>query len=189
VILRIGGVYNEDGHTVPIAQQIARIYERRFESYFFPGDPSAGQAFVHLDDLVDLVHKVIESRDRLGPYETLLVAEPDLVSYDDLQDIIGQEIHGKEWPTLQIPKLIAKAGAWTLQKLSGDGESFIKPWMIDHADDNYPVSSNRAYELLGWEPKRRLRNTIPEMIRRLRDNPRRWYESNGIPVPENLAAR
>jgi nucleoside-diphosphate-sugar epimerase len=67
VILRIGGVYNEDGHTVPIAQQIARIFEKRFESYFFPGDPSAGQAFVHLHDLVDLIHRVIESRDRLSP--------------------------------------------------------------------------------------------------------------------------
>src|SRR5688500_17341340 len=126
VILRISGVYNEDGYTPPIAQQIARIYERRFESYFFPGDPSAGQAFVHLDDLVDLIHRVIESRARLGPYEVLLVAEPDLVSYDELQDIIGEEIHGKEWPTIRIPKIIAKAGAWTLEKLSGDDDSFIK---------------------------------------------------------------
>lgn len=61
--------------------------------------------------------------------------------------------------------------------------------MIDHADDNYPVSSERAQELLGWEPKHRLRNTIPDMIRRLRDDPQRWYEANGIPVPENLKAR
>jgi len=189
VILRIGGVYNEDGHTVPIAQQIARIYEKRFESYFFPGDPSAGQAFVHLDDLVDLVHLVIENRDRLGPYETFLVAEPDLVSYDELQDIIGEEIHGEEWPTIRIPKLIAKAGAWTLEKLSNDDDTFIKPWMIDRADDNYPVSSERARDFLGWEPKRRLRNTIPDMIRRMRDNPQRWYEGNGIPVPEHFTAR
>jgi nucleoside-diphosphate-sugar epimerase len=189
VILRIGGVYNEDGHTVPIAQQIARIYERRFESYFFPGDPSAGQAFVHLDELVDLVHKVIDHRDKLGPYEVLLVAEPESVSYDELQDIIAEEIHGKEWPTIRIPKLIAKAGAWTLDKLSGDDESFIKPWMIDRADDNYPVSSERAHELLGWEPKHRLRTTIPDIIRRLREDPQHWYERNGIPVPENLTAR
>jgi nucleoside-diphosphate-sugar epimerase len=189
VILRIGGVYNEDGHTVPIAQQIARIYERRFESYFFPGDPSAGQAFVHLEDLVDLVHQVIENRSRLGPYEVLLVAEPDLVSYDELQDIIGEEIYGKEWPTFRIPKLVAKAGAWTLEKLSSDDDNFIKPWMIDHADDNYPVSSERAHELLGWTPKHRLRSTIPKMIERLRENPQRWYERNGIHVPQHLTAK
>jgi nucleoside-diphosphate-sugar epimerase len=188
MILRIGGVYNEDGHTVPIAQQIARIYEKRFESYFFPGDPSAGQAFVHLDDLVDLVYKVIENRARLKSYEVLLVAEPDMVSYDDLQDLIGQELHGEGWPTIRIPKIIAKAGAWTLEKLSQDDENFIKPWMIDHADDRYPVSVDRAEQLLGWKPKHRLRHTIPAMVQRLRENPERWYEENGIPIPEQLMA-
>jgi nucleoside-diphosphate-sugar epimerase len=39
VMLRISGVYNEDGHTVPIAQQIDRIASKQLESYFFPGDP------------------------------------------------------------------------------------------------------------------------------------------------------
>ena len=184
VILRIGGVYNEDGHTVPIAQQIARIYEKQFESYFFPGDPSAGQAFVHLDDLVDLVHRVIERRAQLDPYAVFLVAEPDLVTYDELQDIIGEEIHGKEWPTIRIPAIVAKMGAWAQEKLSGEDEAFIKPWMIDRADDNYPVSPARAQQLLGWAPRRRLRETIPEMIRRLKEDPAKWYSLNGIPAPE-----
>lgn len=189
VILRIGGVYNEDGHTVPIAQQIARIYEKQFESYFFPGDPSAGQAFVHLDDLVDLVHRVIERRGQLSPYEVFLVAEPDVVSYDELQDIIGEEIHGREWPTFRIPKLIAKMGAWAQEKLSGEEEAFIKPWMIDLADDNYPVSPDRAQRLLGWEPRYRLRTTIPDMIRRLREDPAKWYQANGMPAPETVTQR
>ena len=38
VILRIAGVYDEDCHSVPIGQQIARIFEKQLESYFFPGD-------------------------------------------------------------------------------------------------------------------------------------------------------
>jgi nucleoside-diphosphate-sugar epimerase len=189
VILRIGGVYNEDCHTVPIAQQIARIYERRFESYFFPGDPSAGQAFVHLDDLIDLFHQTIERRCQLSPYEVFLVAEPDLVSYDELQDLIGEEIYGREWPTIRLPKVIAKAGAWAQEKIYGEDAAFIKPWMIDFADDNYPVSSERAFELLGWQPKKRLRDTIPAMVRRLKENPERWYKVNGIPAPETVEAR
>jgi nucleoside-diphosphate-sugar epimerase len=117
------------------------------------------------------------------------VAEPDLVSYDDLQDIIGEEIHGREWPTIRIPKLVAKAGAWMMERLAGGDETFIRPWMIDHADDHYPVSSDRAQELLGWEPQHRLRDTIPQMIRRLRENPERWYKINGIPVPDGVMSR
>lgn len=112
-----------------------------------------------------------------------------MVSYDELQDIIGQEIHGQEWPTIRIPRLIAKAGAWAMEKLSDDDENFIKPWMIDHADDNYPISVDRAQQLLGWHPKHRLRHTIPAMVQRLRENPQRWYEDNHIPVPEGVTAR
>src|SRR5690606_18425788 len=34
VILRIAGVYDDACHSIPIAQQISRIYEKKLESYF-----------------------------------------------------------------------------------------------------------------------------------------------------------
>jgi nucleoside-diphosphate-sugar epimerase len=179
VILRIAGVYNEDGHTVPIAQQIDRIAGRDLESYFFPGDPESGQAFVHLDDLVDLLRLVIERRAQLSPYEVFLVAEPDKMSYDDLQDAIGQLVHGREWPTIRIPEIVAKAGAWVQTQL--DEDTFIRPWMIDHADDDYPVSIDYAREKLGWEPKRRLRDTLPAIVERMKRDPAAWRRLNGLP--------
>jgi len=55
---------------------------------------------------------------------------------------------------------------------------FIKPWMIDLADQNYPVNINRARAQLGWQPRRTLRRTLPEMIERLHRDPRQWYEIN-----------
>jgi nucleoside-diphosphate-sugar epimerase len=149
-------VYNEDGHTVPIAQQIDRIARKDIESYFFPGDPDAGQAYVHLDDLVDLIRRVIGRRRELPPYDVFLVAEPDKMSYDEVQETIGELVHGREWPTLRIPKAVAKVGAWIRTKI--DDESFIRPWMIDHADDDYPVSIEHAREQLGWNPRHRLRD-------------------------------
>lgn len=187
VILRIAGVYDEDCHSVPIGQQIARIYERQLESYFFPGDADHGQAFVHLDDLVDAVVKTVEQRGALSDFEVLLIAEPDVVSYAELQDRIGELLHGDEWPTIRIPKLAAKAGAWVRDKLASEDEpTFIKPWMVDLADQHYPVAIDRARQKLGWQPKRRLRTTIEEMIRRLKRDPVSWYETNGLPLPEEF---
>jgi nucleoside-diphosphate-sugar epimerase len=179
VILRIAGVYNEDGHTVPIAQQIDRIAGKDLESYFFPGDPESGQAFVHLDDLVDLLRRVIERRAQLSPYEVFLVAEPDKMSYDDLQETIGELVHGREWPTIRIPGIVAKAGAWVQTQL--DEDAFIRPWMIDHADDDYPVSIDYAREKLAWEPKRRLRDTLPAIVERMKRDPAAWRRLNGLP--------
>jgi nucleoside-diphosphate-sugar epimerase len=89
---------------------------------------------------------------------------------------------------LRLPKALAKAGAWAREKLAG-GEAFIKPWMIDLADDHYPVDIGRAQERLNWHPRRRLRDTLVEMIRRLKSDPVRWYKTNGLPVPEELEVR
>jgi peroxiredoxin len=101
VILRIAGAYYEDCHSILIAQQIARIYERRLESYLFPGNPDHGQAFVHLSDLVDCFQRVIEICHELGPREVFLIAEPDMVSYAELQNCLGDLIHGEDWPTIR----------------------------------------------------------------------------------------
>src|SRR5947207_3433252 len=75
VILRIAGVYDEDCRSIPIAHQIARIYEKRFESYLFPGDVNHGQSFVHLDDLVTCVENIVERRRQLTGVELFLIAE------------------------------------------------------------------------------------------------------------------
>ncbi|MEX0820136.1 MAG: NAD(P)-dependent oxidoreductase, partial [Pirellulaceae bacterium] len=187
VILRIAGVYNEDCHSIPIAQQIARIHERQLESYFFPGDKTCGQAFVHLEDLVSCFRAVVERRSNLSPHSMFIIGEEDVMSYEELQEQIGTYLHGQEWPTIRIPKVAAKAGAWVKDKLSSDDDApFIKPWMIDLADQNYPVSVQHARERLGWEPKHTLRGTLPEMIGRLHLDPSAWYKKNGLPVPPKV---
>jgi nucleoside-diphosphate-sugar epimerase len=184
VILRIAGVYDEDCHSIPIAQHISRIFEKKFESYFFPGDKDHGQAFIHLDDLIACLQRTVELRSELKN-EIFLIAEPDVISYAEMQDILGELIHGKEWTTIRIPKAMAKAGAWVQEKIAGEEETFIKPWMVDLADAHYPVAIGHAVEKLGWEPKRRLRGTLPEMINRLKQDPQKWYEMNGLTWPED----
>lgn len=182
VILRIAGVYDEDCHSIPIAQQIARIYEKQLESYFFPGNAAHGQSFIHLDDLLVCLERTVERRRQLDPYELLLIGEEDVMSYEELQEAIGELIHGTEWPTIRIPKAMAKAGAWVQEKIASkeEDEPFIKPWMIDLADQNYPVRIDRARKKLHWEPTHTLRNTLPAMTQRLQENPNRWYAENKL---------
>ena len=190
VILRVSGVYDDECSSLPIAQHMRRIYEEQLESYVFPGDPKKGQPFVHIDDFIGCIHRVIELRDELGDFETFLIAEPDVVSYEELQAFLGSLIHGKEWPTVRIPKVVAKARAWVQEKLSEEGEEpFIKPWMIDLADQHYPVEIDRAREKLGWEPKRRLRDTLSSMAADLLHDPEEWYERHGLPMPESKESR
>lgn len=188
VILRIAGVYDDDGHSIPIVQQIRRIYEKRLESYLFPGNADHAQPFVHLDDLVDCIHRVVDARRDLDPQEVFLIGETDLMSYRDLQERIGLMLHGEEWPALRIPAVVAKAGAWIQDKLPFAEDPFIKPWMVDLADANYPIRIDRARRKLGWEPAHSLRHTLDRICNRLLEDPAGWYEANGLPVPEASAA-
>lgn len=189
MILRLAGVYDADTHVVPIAQQMRRVYEKQLESYFFPGDATHGQAFVHLEDTVACFRQTIARRRELGPYEVFLIAEPDVMSYADLQDQLGELIHGREWPTIRVPKTVAKAGAWVQEQLASEEEEpFIKPWMIDLADDHYPIAIEHARRTLGWEPGHRLRTDLPKMVARLKRDPEAWYRTNKLKAPE-LAKR
>jgi nucleoside-diphosphate-sugar epimerase len=56
--------------------------------------------------------------------------------------------------------------------------------MIDLADAHYPVDISKAKRLLGWQPRHSLRETLPEMLRRLKQDPAGWYAVNNLELPE-----
>lgn len=186
VLLRIAGVYDDGCHSIPLAHQIQRIYERRLTGHVFPGDTSRGQAFLHLEDLVTAFALLVARRAEVPPELRLLVGEAETLSYEDLQRTLGQLIHGEAWETRSIPKALAKAGAWVQDALPGD-EPFIKPWMIDRADDHYALGITRARSLLDWEPRHTLRETLPQMIAALKADPRGWYRENNLEPPAWLS--
>src|SRR5688572_397890 len=174
VMLRIAGVYDDECHSIPLAHQIQRIYERRLTGRVYPGDVSRGQAFVHLDDTLNAIRLAVENRRQLPPDTTLLIGEPETLSYDELQRAFARLIHDEEWETRQIPKAIAKTGAWMLDNIPSADEPFIKPWMVDLADDHYALDISLARKPLGWDPKHSLRDTLPRMVAALQREPAKW---------------
>ncbi len=197
VILRFAGLYDEDSMVPTLAQQIARIHQRDLQSHLAAGDPQAGQAMLHREDLVDAVRRTIERRAELPSGTALLIGESDAPGYDALQDRIGQLLHGEQaWATLRLPAPLAKAGAWLqnaaeplVPDLIDHGEKpFIKPFMIDRASDHYALDTRRARRLLGWQPRHRLQRTLPRMIANLQRDPAGWYRRNGITPPGWLVA-
>jgi nucleoside-diphosphate-sugar epimerase/uncharacterized membrane protein len=179
VILRLAGVYDEDCRAAFIAQQIARIFERRPTAYLFTGDLESGQPYLHRDDLVDAVVRTVDSRATLPEETVLLVGEEETLSYEEMQKRIGRLVHDEEWRTLSLPKSLTKAGSWFQTEVL-DEDTDIQPWMIENSDDHYEIDVSRARELLGWQPRHSLGETLPEMIRRLKADPTDWYEKNKL---------
>ena len=82
---------------------------------------------------------------------------------------------------------MAKIGAWVQEKLPGP-DPFIRPWMIDRANDHYALDITRARTLLGWEPKRTLRETLPKMVDTLKADRLAFYGENDLEPPSSLRA-
>lgn len=120
---------------------------------------------------MDVLLRLIDARTALPPILPLLAGEPTTVTYDELQHTLGRLIHGEEWDTREIPKSLAKAGAWAQDSLPGAEDPFIKPWMIDFAADHYALDITRARTLLHWEPRRSLNETLPRMVDALKADP------------------
>jgi nucleoside-diphosphate-sugar epimerase len=186
-ILRLAGVYDDVCHSPPLANQIQRIFERQLASHLYSGETSHRQSFLHMEDLVDAIEAVVERRTTLPPVSTVLVGEAEALSYDELQKGFIKLIHGTSWETYSVPHLIAKVGAWAEGLLPGPGP-FIKPWMIDRANDDYILDISHALSLLGWAPKHGLRATMPKMVAALKADPAGWYREHGLELSASMPA-
>ncbi len=192
VVLRLAGVY--DAHTmVPtMAQQMARIYERDLQSHLYSGNTLVGQSALHRDDMLDAIRRTVDRRGQLPDGTEILIGEAEAVGYAQLQDRLGQLMHGEEdWLTLQVPKPLAAAGAWVQGKMEpvvpdaidGGEPPFIRPFMVAMADDHYALDIQRARLLLDWEPQHYLADELPQMVANLKADPAAWYAANGVQAP------
>lgn len=179
VLLRIAGVYDNECHSIPISHQIQRIYEKKLEAHLFSGNIHHGAAFVHMDDVVSAIALAVEKRKELPPETALLIAEPKTMSYDQLQRQISRLLFHKEIRTVRVPKWFAKLGAWVQCLIAFRKKPFIRPWMIDLADDHYELDIAKAVKL-GWTPKHTLEKTLPLMIESLKKDPQGWYRANQL---------
>lgn len=196
VLLHLAGLYDERTAVPTLAEQIRRIYERDPASHAYPGSLETGQSLLHKDDMIDAFVRAVDRRKELPPETTILVGEARAMSYGELQDRIGKLIHGEEWPTLIVPKPIAATGA-RLAELAepivpdaiDQGEKpFIKPFMVELADDHYELDISTARELLGWEPQHAIGSVLPRLVANLKSDPVAWYDANRLTLPEWLKA-
>jgi hypothetical protein len=81
---------------------------------------------------------------------------------------------------------VAQAGAWVQGVIPFGEETFIKPRMIDRADDHYALDITQVRTLLHWEPKRSLRDTLLLMIGALKSDPPAWYREHKLDMPSRL---
>ena len=192
VVLRLAGVYDTQTMVPTMARQMARIYERDLQSHLYSGSTLVGQSALHREDMLDALRLAVDRREQLPAGTEILIGEADAIGYEVMQDTLGGLMHDSEtWLTLRLPKPLAAAGAWVQGQLEpvvpdaidGGLAPFVRPFMVAMADDHYALDIRRARELLGWEPRHRLADELPNMVASLKADPAAWYTANGVPAP------
>ncbi|MCB1741172.1 MAG: NAD-dependent epimerase/dehydratase family protein [Gammaproteobacteria bacterium] len=194
--LRMAGIYHDRCGSPTLAHQIQRIYERSFKSYIYAGKTSRGQSFLHLDDAVRAIVSTVDRRADHPANVAILVGERAVLSYEALQNLVGQLVHGESWPSISVPRPLAAAGAWledvsepvVPDAIDGGERPFIKPFMVAMAEDHYELDTSKAEQWLDWRPRHRLREFVPTLVEGLMEHPGQWYRANGLRMPAWLDA-
>lgn len=179
VFMRPAGIYDDFGSSAFLTQQIARIYEKRASSKVYPGDLNSGQSYLHLQDMLDAVERIVERRDVLPEEWPVLLGEKHVMTFGALQKVIGRLIHNEDWRTLSVPASAAKAGLWAENEVF-DESPFLKSWMVDISGDHYSLNLDNAEEKLGWKASHDIRTTLPLIVENLKRDPYSWYSKNNL---------
>lgn len=185
VILRIAGVYDEVCQSIPLAHQIQRIYEHRLEGHLYSGNLDVRQSYVHLNDVVRAFEACVANANKLSGYDVFNIGEPQAMTYDETQRAVARTLFDRPWATFEVPKPIARAGAWVEEVIPIQHDAFVKPWMIDHADENFDLNIDKARVVLGWEPRHSLQDTLPTILEGLIVDPEKWYRLNKLHFPHD----
>lgn len=169
----IAGVYTDSCELVPLYQFLECHLRCRFQRWFYPGDGNQGLTYIHLDDVCAAFQKQLLAEVR---YRRVLLGESEATAYSQIATIVDNELYGFKLPKIRVPKWLARFGALCLTKVSK--REFYQPWMIDFANEHYQFDLSCTLEQLDWNPTRRLKDELPAMVRRAKEEPIEWRKLN-----------
>ncbi len=181
-VLRIAELYSDEGSSPQVIHLAQQIYERKVINEFNSKSLFKEYTYVHVDDLVNALVKVVGRRKRLPPELVLNIGENSAVSFEELyQDMI-------KLLAVDESKIFAGIEA-TVQKeeetRSKYQQSFIQASLAGRKEA-YVLDSSKAKLIVGWEPKHALLQTLPVMLNTLRWNPLYWYQKNKLNPPADF---
>ncbi|MGT2467618.1 NAD-dependent epimerase/dehydratase family protein (plasmid) [Mesorhizobium atlanticum] len=187
VMLRFAGVYDDGCHSPPWPIRYSGSTNASLNRIFTPAQHRMARPMSTWTTQWTRLPAPWNAAPVLAAETVILIGEPDTLSYDELQHSFMRQIHDESYEEFSVPGPIAKIGAWVEGNILGQ-KPFIKPWMIDRANDHYALDPSRAKKLLGWVPKHSLRKTIPKMVAALKANPLAFYRENGLEPTEWMLA-
>lgn len=179
VELVLAGVYSDYCELVPLYFNIERIRKLPLERNFFPGKTDRGLTYIHREEVVLAFDQVLKKRWQAGLYR-FLIGQQTPLTYRSFHERVGRILHQKKLLLIEIPKWLAKFGAALMVFVCGlmGKRRFVRPWMIDFADEHFEFDIRYSQQELGWQPHRQIQADLPRMLKKLKEEPEIYFEKN-----------
>jgi nucleoside-diphosphate-sugar epimerase len=183
VVLRIGGVFS-DWCELPPLYSLIRLWSRRGPiGRCMPGRGQTGFPYIHREELVRFVRRVIEKNDALERHEVLFASEDGCTCHEDLFHPI-RRLCGKTLSAapIHVPPLLA--ALFLYLKLAANGlrarPTYEQPWMLAYADRPLRVDTRYTRQKLDWRPRDEysVLKRLPVVMGNFRRHPRAWDARN-----------
>lgn len=181
-ILRLAAVYSDWCEYPPVYVFLNTWLSRAWNSRILGGRGDSAVTYIHIRDLMRLIHRVIEINDRLPRLGVYNASPCHTTSHNELFASATRYFFGSTPPPMRMPKWLAAPGVrlrWWAGRLLGS-PPFEAPWMVRYIDRQLRVDSSRTQAELGWEPSPRLdiSRRLLVMIENMKSHREAWRLKN-----------
>lgn len=208
VQLILAAVYSDWCELVPLYNWIEICASDGLEKYFYPGPPTRGLTYCHIEDVVrafamtiekfgpggELIlqaeaeladkraKKSVEVSMEGGVREKFLIGQPQPMTYREIHARACTAFRGKAITLMQLPPEFVTIGAWVMELVARIRKKprFIRPWMIKFAGEHFSFDLTYVRTRLGWVPKKSIQQDFNAILIRAVRERANWLKINSL---------
>ena len=177
-IVRPAAIFSDWCEYEPLDVFLKTWCSRRWNARVLGGRGDSAVPYLHVEDLLALLLRVVEKADELRPSEVLLASPDGCTSHLELFRAATAAVRGAPAGPIFVPPALARLGLGLreqLGRLTGR-MPFERSWMVDYIDQRLNVTATGTRRRIDWAPNATLGvlARLPKLVENLRADPERW---------------
>jgi nucleoside-diphosphate-sugar epimerase len=190
-IVRPAAIFSDWGEYEPLTVFLGTWCSRAWNSRVLGGRGESAVPYLHVEDLLSFLVRVVEKDEELRPCEVLQASPDGCTSHAELFRAATRCFFGRERAPLLMPAALARPGMRARELLGrATGRMpFERSWMADYIDRRLDVDASLTRRRIDWapDPDRGIVSRMPQLVDHLRNSPALWRKMNALRKKTRIA--
>lgn len=184
ITLRFPALFSDWCEYLPLYYFLDSWWSDGINSRILAGKGQSAIPFLHVDDAVFFVRKLIHHFEYLPSGSILIPSWDGATSHEELFKAATEAYFGESRKPVFLPRSLCRSGI-RMRRLAGQITNhvpFEAPWMCSHIDRQLRVNAQKTRTVMQWEPRPRLHilNRMPFFVEHARADIVEWKRKNHI---------